>query len=130
MKSATDPAFDISLELSKAWQELSPSARQPYFDEAEDERLRYQALRYEARMATVAYNRQRALEAEMNNKPAADETGQMHGGSLDGEKNERGDPMATEEDYPSFVEREETPPRAPSAAAGGFTAVNQRPNFL
>ncbi|KAJ6263263.1 hypothetical protein Dda_1824 [Drechslerella dactyloides] len=131
MKNATDPEFDISRELSKAWQELTPTARQPYFDEAEDERLRYQAQRYEARMATVAYNRQRAaLEAEVNNKPGPDETFQTLNNSVDGDKAERGDPMAVEEDYPSFVERDDTPPRAaPSASAGGFTAVNQR-SFL
>ncbi|EWC47004.1 hypothetical protein DRE_03766 [Drechslerella stenobrocha 248] len=124
MQTATDPEFDISRELSKAWQELTPAARQPYFDEAEDERLRYQQMRYEARMATVAYNRQRALEAEAP-KANLDENSQLNN-SVDGEKGERGDPMATEEDYPSFVERDDSPPRP----SGGFTAVNQRQSFL
>ncbi|KAF3924926.1 hypothetical protein ABW21_db0208222 [Orbilia brochopaga] len=134
MKQATDPEFDISRELSKAWQELTPQTRQPYFDEAEDERLRYQALRYEARMATVAYNRQRAaLEAEMNSKSAPDEASQMlnnNNNSIDGEKNESGDPMATEEDY-SYIERDDSPPQQTSGGGGGgFTAVNQRTSFL
>ncbi|KAF3906418.1 hypothetical protein ABW20_dc0105262 [Dactylellina cionopaga] len=123
MQSATDPEFDISRELSKAWQELTPGARQPYFDEAEDERLRYQQLRYEARMATVAYNRQRAMEAEGTGiKTGVDENLPMQSENLD--KSERGDPMAMEEDY-SFQDREDSP-----RPSGGFTAVNQRQSFL
>ncbi|KAK6543875.1 hypothetical protein TWF694_000597 [Orbilia ellipsospora] len=132
MGTASDPEFDVSRELSKAWQELTPTARQPYFDEAEDERLRYQAMRYEARMATVAYNRQRAaLEAETTTKGAIpDENTPMQPEGAEGaegiEKSERGDPMATEEDYPPYQDRDESPPRP----SGGFTAVNQRQSFL
>ncbi|KAF3079491.1 hypothetical protein TWF569_007692 [Orbilia oligospora] len=124
IQTATDPEFDISRELSKAWQELTPGARQPYFDEAETERLRYQQLRYEARMATVAYNRARAAEVDAS-KPSQDENAPLPNETLE-ERIEGGDPMATEEDYPSFNDRDESPPRA----SGGFTAVNQRQSFL
>ncbi|KAF3938228.1 hypothetical protein ABW19_dt0204618 [Dactylella cylindrospora] len=124
-----DPEFDISRELSKAWQELSPAARQPYFDEAEDERLRYQQMRYEARMATVAFNRQRQAQAqtqvESSKSNPPDESMQAESADTPNEKPEGGEPMATEEDYPSFQDRDESP-----RPSGGFTAVNQRQSFL
>jgi len=128
-KNADDIEFDVSRELSKAWHELPEKDRKPYYDEAEEERLHHQRIRYESRMQTqrmAERERERAKAlAELQRGETSGDGGRETNATAKGA--EAADPMAVEEDYPSYNEREDTPSRG----SGGFTAVNSmRPNFL